>query len=186
MKKIVLGLICTLGLLGSSSLSAQKLNVGLNGAASLPLGDFADLTTFGFGGDVSLDYYFNDKFDLGIEAGYRAFPYDPDLADGETFNLIPIQLTAGYHTDIDDWIDLYGELGGGIFIASSSIEGSESMTYGGVSPRVGLAFELTSLLFLDVNVNYNFVFSEETTNASFNPNFNWIGLNVGLLYTINE
>ncbi len=60
------------------------------------------------------------------------------------------------------------------------------MTYGGISPRVGLAFELTPLFFLDVNVNYNHVFSEDTGALIPSPNYDWIGLNVGVLYTINE
>ncbi len=186
MKKVTSSLMLIMSILATSTVFAQKINIGVNGAAALPMGDFGDLTTFGFGGDISVDYYFNDKFDLGIEAGYRAFPYDNAFLDGEHMSLIPIQLTAAYHTDVADWIDLYGELGGGVFIASSSISGSESETYGGISPRVGAAFELSPEWFLDVNVNYSMVFSEETTNASFTPNFNWIGINVGILYTIRD
>lgn len=184
MKKITSIVALMSAVLLSSGLYAQKINVGVNAAGAIPVGDFGNLTTFGFGGDVSLDYYFNDKFDVGIEAGYRAFPYDDALASGENINLIPIQLTAAYHMDIDDWIDLYGELGGGLFLASSSIAGSETEAYGGISPRIGAAFELTPEWFLDVNVNYGMVFSEDTSPATFNPNFNWVGINVGILYTI--
>ncbi len=124
MKKTVLTLICATLLIGSHSLIAQKINIGVNANAGLPLGDFGKISNIGFGGDLSFDYYFNDKFDLGIEGGYRSFLYDSDQApfDGETVNLIPILVTAGYHMDFDDWLDLYGELGGGVFIASSSMQ----------------------------------------------------------------
>ena len=101
-------------------------------------------------------------------------------------SIIPVQLTAAYHQDVADFMEVYGELGGGMFIASSSVAGSESETYGGISPRIGAAFELTPEWFLDVNVNYSMVFSEENTAMSINPNYNWIGINVGILYTIWE
>lgn len=187
MKRVLFSALLGMSLLFTSQVNAQKLNIGVNGAAALPLGDLADGTDFGFGGDLTLDYYFNDKFDLGIEAGYKTFPYSSDLADGEAINVIPIQLTAGYHMDIDDWIDLYGELGGGLFITSSTLSGAESYTDAGISPRIGVAFELTPLLFLDVNANYTHVFSEETVRGMQAwPTMNWVGLNVGLLYTLTE
>lgn len=159
-------------LLGGTSLNAQKLNIGVNGTGALPLGEMAGGNNFGAGGGISLDYYFNDKFDLGIEAGYVGFNLSPDF--------LPISLTAALHQDINDWIDLYGELGTGAYIGNSSIIATKA--YFGVSPRVGVAFELTSLLFLDVNINYHYVLS----NADFTYNANWVGLNLGLLYTLGE
>lgn len=189
MKRLVFSAI--LGLITIGPISAQKMNIGANLAGGLPLGDLGNGTNFGIGGDVSLDYYFNDRFDLGLEAGYKTFPYSNTALDGEAINIIPIQLTAGFHNDIDDWIDLYGELGGGIFISSSTLANSESYTDAGISPRIGVAFELTPLFFLDVNVNYTHVFSEETetingVDAQVFPTMNWVGLNVGILYTIGE
>lgn len=179
MKRLVLA--CTLGILflASPNLMGQKVNIGINGAVALPFGDFSDFVDLGFGGDVSLDYYFNDKFDLGVEVGYRTFAFDEGLGDGN-YNIIPLQLTAGYHTDIDDWIDFYGELAGGAYIVSLSEGNSDSETYGGISPRLGLAFELTDELFLDVNVSYTTIFVDGPAEP------NWLGLNVGLLYTLGE
>lgn len=184
MKKLLL----TLALVGGviSFASAQKMNIGVNGAAAMPLGDFGDAATFGGGADLSLDYYFNDLFDMGIETGYKYFGGE---LEGSSFSVIPAQLTAGFHTDIDDWIDLYGELGGGLFIVSSEYElggttFSSSDNFGGISPRVGMAFELNSEWFLDVNVNYTHIFAKDETIGR--PDYNWVGLNLGILYTIGE
>src|SRR5690606_24156410 len=65
MKRVLFSALLGMSLLFTSQVNAQKLNIGINGAAALPLGDIADDTDFGFGGDLTLDYYFNDKFDLG-------------------------------------------------------------------------------------------------------------------------
>ena len=57
-------------------------------------------------------------------------------------------------------------------------------TYFGLSPRIGAAFELSSTWFLDVNVNYNFILSQD--DATGMPNLGYLGLNLGILYTIAE
>lgn len=157
--------------------SAQKVNVGLNAAASIPLEDNGDLFKAAPGFDGSLDYYFNNVIDVGVEAGFRSFRYDDDAFDGERLNVVPVQATVGVHNDLGDIVDLYGELGGGVFFMSSSFS-DESDSYGGLSPRVGLAVELANDWFLDTNLNYTHVFTE-------GDDFNWLGVKFGLLYTIN-
>lgn len=186
MKKILLlGFMVVLASITSPGLLAQKMNIGLNGALSLPLGDLDNGSNVGFGGDVSLDYYFNDRFDLGIEAGVRSFSNDG--VDG-SFTSVPLLLTGGVHQDIDDWIDLYGELGLGAYVSKRKVElpffGTQtaSGTYFGFSPRVGAAFELSSVFFLDVNIKYHYVLSD----ADFGYNYNFLGFNVGVLYTLTE
>lgn len=172
MKNLVLSAMLGALVLLVSSANGQKLNFGVSSSGALPLGDIYSSSNIGFGGGLSLDYYFNDKFNLGLEARYLTFNLTPDL--------LPISLTAAVHHDIDDWIDLYGELGAGAYISNSSLRAPS--TYFGFSPRVGLAFELTSLLFLNVSANYHYVFSE----ADLMYDYNWVGLDVGLLYTLGE
>lgn len=187
MKKIVLFAFTLIMFLSFNKAHAQKANIGINVSPVLPLGDLSNVTDFGIGGDVSFDYYFNDHWDLGIEAGYLNFNY-PDL-DASHISFIPIQLTGGAHMDLDDWIDLYGELGAGAFITNTktvytNLMGATQTTtssnaYFGLSPRVGLAFELNSIWFLDVNVNYDIAFADPNS-------LSYLGLNVGILYTIQE
>lgn len=178
------------GVIASSDVHAQDqgANVGINFSVAGPLGDNSDYYKPGFGGDISFDYYFNKTFDLGVEVGYKAFGYDDytvrengieyEVTQDGHLNMVPILLTAGFHGDVNEDIDFYGELGGGAFIFSDS-ETDDSETYGGLSPRLGLAFELSEdLLFLDVNANYTHVFTDGDSD------FNTLGLNIGLLYTV--
>jgi len=168
-KRILLTLL--LGIIFSSAAMSQKMNIGISGGPMFPIGDGSDAYDTGFGFDGSFDYYPSDKFNVGLEAGYK--PFSSEFGD---LDVVPILLTAAYHNDIGTTTDLYAELGGGIY----SVSNGESETYGGVSPRIGLAFELTpDLLFLDSNVSYNTILVDE------GDNFNWVGVNVGLLYTIN-
>ncbi len=184
MKRILLTLGCVLALAIPHSTLAQKANIGLNLAGALPLGNLDNMSDFGPGGDLTFDYYFNDRFDLGVELGYRRFGYSEPFDELE-MSIMPLLLTAGLHTDISDNIDLYGELGGGAYMISRPFfdsEGAESSvdeTFGGVSPRIGMAMDLSDLLFLDVSLAYNHVFIES-------DDLNWLGLKVGLLYTIFE
>ncbi|REE05687.1 outer membrane beta-barrel protein [Marinoscillum furvescens] len=178
MKRIVYTILAIIGF-GLISATAQRANVGVNFSGAAPLGDNADFYNAGAGADVSFDYYFNDRFDVGVEAGFEALPYDADGLDGERLTIVPVQVTAAIHKDLATWVDLYGELGAGTFTFGSSLEGVDADTYAGVSPRVGLAFELSeNQWFLDTNLEYRHVFTDVE------PDFNTLGLNIGLLYTI--
>ncbi|MEQ8469904.1 MAG: outer membrane beta-barrel protein [Marinoscillum sp.] len=156
---------------------AQKVNVGVNASASVPLGDNSDTFKAASGFDASLDYYFNDKVDFGVESGYKGFRYDADELDGEHRSVVPLLATLGLHNDIGDMLDLYGELGGGVFFMSTTLN-DEQQNYGGLSPRLGVAVDLSEKWFLDTSLNYTHVFSD-------GADFNWVGLKFGILYTIN-
>lgn len=178
MKRILYTIAAIIGV-GLATATAQRANVGLNFSGVAPLGDNADFYNAGAGADFSFDYYFNDRFDVGFEAGFEALPYDAEGLDDEHLTLVPVQVTAAIHKDLATWVDLYGELGAGMFTFSSTIEGVDSDTYAGVSPRLGLAFELSeNKWFLDTNLEYRHVFTDVE------PDFNTLGLNVGFLYTI--
>ncbi len=133
-----------------------------------------------------MDYYPNDKFNVGIEGEFIAFGIDG--IDGESLTLIPLQLTGAYHTDLTDELDFYVGTGVGLFIQSATFEDAESESDLGITPRVGLAYELGDLLFLDFNVRYGWVFngeSEEFFGVTVeSPDWTYLSFNLGLLYTI--
>lgn len=166
----------SLGLMANQAY-AQKVNFGVNASASVPLGDNNDTFRAASGFDASLDYYFNKQVDLGVETGYKRFRYDADELDGEHRNVVPVLATLGLHNDLGDLVDLYGELGGGVFLMSSTLNDQKD-SFGGISPRMGVAVELSDKWFLDTNLNYTHVFSDGT-------DFNWVGLKFGVLYTLN-
>lgn len=194
MKRLIFTATLCFGMLATAI--AQKANVGVNLAGALPMGDLSNASNFGYAGDVSFDYYFSDNFDLGLEVGYRRFGYSYESfgLDGEGINLVPVLITPAFHTDIDDWMDFYGELGVGMYFGESrsAPENGDFASFG-ASPRVGIAFELTPTVFFDLNVNYNYVMTDAYTETyrgteyTLVPeNLQYLGLNVGLLYTIQE
>lgn len=187
---------CTLALgLVSYKANAQAANIGGHLSTAIPFGDLAEFSPFGFGGGLSFDYYFNDFVNIGLELEHLYLPIED--SDGEAFGITPILLTGAYHTDFGDAFDFYGGLGVGAFIASSTIEGTESATNFGFSPRVGVAFEIADELFLDLSLRYSLILdgeAEQTQNIGGQTvvtqpetsNTSYLGFNVGLLYTIFE
>jgi outer membrane protein W len=184
MKKLVLTLSIVLAGFTYEA-SAQASNIGVNLSTALPLGNLANATNFGIGGGLSYDYYFNDHFDLGIEGEFIAFPYDLQNASGSS-NLIPVLVTGGYHTDYGNEVDFYGELGAGMYFSSFTIdyedENIQDQTGNsadfGISPRIGIALEMGNRLFFDASIRYGLIFDTAETS--------YLGLNLGILYTITE
>ncbi len=185
MKKLVFALSAMLGLVTYQA-NAQASNIGVHLSTAFPMGDFGEFTNFGIGGGLTYDYYFNDNFNLGIEGEFLNFAYDSEFLDGESFNLVPILLTGAYHTDFGNELDFYGGLGAGIFLKSSSVEGSESESDFGISPRIGVAYELGDRLFLDVSVRYGLIFDATDEGGVSTDNTSFLGANIGILYTIME
>ena len=179
MKKLII--LTTAVILSLITLEANaqkgKINFGVNATTASPLGDNGDILKAGWGFDGSLDYYFGEHFDMGIESGLRSFNYKSESLNDDKLSVVPVLLTMGLHNDLGDIVDLYGELGGGAYIFSSTLS-SENENYGGISPRIGLAIDLSNNWFLDTGVDYTHIFSEGT-------DMNWVGVKFGLLYTIN-
>ncbi len=80
-----------------------KFSIGVE--AALPVGDFADVSSFGIGGSVQADYSVAEKLALTLNAGYISF-------SGKTINGIKldaggfIPVLAGFKYDLTD--QLYG------------------------------------------------------------------------------
>ncbi len=158
-------------------------------APALPVGDFDGHATFGLGGGLSVDYYFNENFHLGIEGEYIKFGEGEDLI-ASNLSAISIQLTGAYHTDLSDVVDFYIGSGIGIFIMDNEevgLTGFYSGSIFGITPRVGVALELTDQLFLDFNLRYGLGISKDVNQGGGQsltpPNVSYIGFNLGLLYS---
>jgi outer membrane protein W len=191
MKKVIFSFILALGTI-SYQANAQS-NIGAHISTALPVGDFGEATDFGIGGGLTYDYYFNNHFNLGLEAEYINFAFNDIDA---SVNLIPVMVTSAYHSDFGNEIDLYGGLGVGAMIKTFSIDAFDTETDLAISPRIGLAYELGNRLYLDVSLRYALVFDaqEESTTSSGGftitqeavGNTGFVGLNIGILYTLAE
>lgn len=167
---LVIGLLTFTSTLSFAQTDSQgKVNLGINASSAFYTGTVADIYKPGFGFGASFDYYFSDRFDLGLEATYWSIPFESDLIDNA--NLLPVLLTAGLHKDAGYNLDVYGELGSGLYF----FEGSNDF---GLSPRIGIALDLSEKMFLNTQVNYTSVFTP-------GDNLSWFGVDFGLLFTIN-
>lgn len=159
----------------------HKANIGSIFWIVRPLGNDGDLYETGIGGNFSFDYYINNRFHIGAEVGLISADYNDPNGVKEHLNLVPVVLTAGVHTDLGNSIDLYGEIAGGKFNFATTVKGEASKAPGGISPRIGIAFNICNdKLFMDINTHYIYVF-KEAINLD---NYSSVGFGIGLLYTV--
>ena len=164
MKKLLF--VSAIFLAGSTSLFAQKgdkeesktlsFSVGVEG--SLPLGNFGNSYSFGFGGSAQGDYKISDDFAVTLNVGYITYSgkststripigidpitfqiiYSTVTSKAPAFNLIPVLAGAKY------WFspNVYGSAQFGLAFASGGGTGS-NFTY---APGIGFKFSQIDVL----------------------------------------
>lgn len=115
MKKLFLLSIIAVFAIGSMNAQGQ-FRAGINGG--IPVGDFADFSTFAIAVDLGYLFEISDDFDAGIETGYTNF-FGKDGFDG--FSFIPI--TAVGNLDVSEEISL--EAGAGYAVSLESNGGGD-------------------------------------------------------------
>lgn len=90
--------------LEKKSLTAQEANVGLS--AALPVGNFADITTFGFNLDANYLWEVSEQFDLGVATGFHYyFGEDIDTPfrtfEAEDWGFLPISAAGRFNASED-------------------------------------------------------------------------------------
>ena len=92
---------------------------------ALPLGDFSDASSFGFGASVAYDFPLSDQMSVGGQAGYTMFPAKtPDGAPDDysaSYAAIPILGNFKYYF-ADNTNGFYAMASVGISIFSSKVE----------------------------------------------------------------
>ena len=105
MKKTFLSIALVLGLISATTIAnAQNGRFSVGAEIALPMGDFADATSLGFGGSVRYEYPIGDNLGLCGTAGYLMFSgrsgNGVDLGD---WTMIPVQAGLKYYfTDNQD------------------------------------------------------------------------------------
>lgn len=89
MKKLML--LAAVAVFSLSNVNAQgELRAGLNGG--LPIGDFSDSYSFGFGLDVSYLWEVSDDFQAGIATGYNTYGGEDLTTDLGFFGTITVEI----------------------------------------------------------------------------------------------
>jgi len=159
MKKIVLSLIVVFLFFAFTNNSrAQDMKVGAQIGVALPLGDFGDVASTGFGGLGTFHYVLKPNITLTGALGYYYFGSDKDISDvlgsyfDYSYSIIP--LVVGYRCYLGEKAGQFnpylgGEIGLNFFSFTSKaknsfveIESSHSETYFGLSQMVGFTYNL--------------------------------------------
>ena len=95
----------------TTGLTQSQIGIGVNGGVSIPVGDFHEYYSVGYGGDVQLIYNVNNAFLLVLTSGYHPWKLDEDAYNkkanekslNKKFNLdshfimVPIYLGIRYY-----------------------------------------------------------------------------------------
>lgn len=180
--------IFLLGVLAiSSSLFAQKINVGANFLVGLPTGDWNDPQVIGtaFGGAIEANYFITDEIAVGIEVGYLAFSeYDNSLFSATQ---LPIAVKAEYYF-MDDELKPFVGLGFGYYLVAYYIDGDKFVDVNGmgISPRIGATYEVADGIDLVLNVNYNLLFGQKVDGEGdvIDAATTSLGIGIGARFTL--
>lgn len=147
-------------------LSAQQINIRLQGTAAIPTDDFEEVVEVGYGGNINISTEFlYPNVRLGITSGYYYCGLKEDLPDYD-FSFRTIPLLAGFRIYLDDYNFIpYVGLEGGLYFNEYWIEidygvfglystTTQETTFG-IAPEIGFKMNLSPNIDLDVNAKYN-------------------------------
>ena len=194
MKKLFIVLALFLALfLFQNSLNSQ-VKVGAHLGFALPMGDFGDVVSSGFGAMGSLNYKLNSDLTLTVGLGYYSFgKKDENKISGlgystdYSYSILPIVGGLKYELGKDKGsIVPYvgGELGFyhisfsfKTTVLAASVETEDSETNFGFSPLAGVVIKLNKDLDFDLNLKYTIL-----SSTGIDPNH--LVLNAGIIFSI--
>lgn len=174
--------------------SAQNWSVGVGAGGGLPIGDFSNLSSFGFGGTVWGAYSVDQNIVLMARSGYLAFSGKDITGFGSTiktsYGAIPILVGGRYYFMPEGDTRVYGAAELGLYAlnatakttitsggSSTTVEASSSETKFSLVPTLGAKFKAGDKMNVDVYANYTYVSTAGTA-------LTWIGFGVGLEFPL--
>ncbi len=151
MKKLIIAtFLVSATFMAHSQVNPSKGDLKFSAGAELglPIGDFADASTFGFGLSVQADYYIFDKLSLNLNVGVLSYQGKSQNLLGNSVklpNLTIIPVVAGTKYWITD--KFYGSAQLGLSFLSYNGVNSRDFTY---APGIGYQFTK-----MDVQLKYN-------------------------------
>jgi outer membrane protein W len=158
-------------------------NAQFHGGATLglqaPIGDFSDGANMGFGINLNGKYMFKENMAVGLNLGYNRF--GAEISD-VSFSMIPVTGLFEYHFGGDAIKPYVGaDLGIYSFGVKWKFDGessSDSELHFGLSPVVGILYDLKENLKLCANIKMHNIFADGQT-------LSWFGINAGVIIPFN-
>jgi len=175
--------------------TSPKFKLGLNGGLLYPTkkAEGAARTYLFFGGGISAEYLPTPHIGIGLGAGYYGYEVKYEVKKVEvgkiTASIIPVALTGKYYF-LTESIQPYAGVDVGLYTLGLKVESekesaSDSETFFGFAPIVGLQFKLSNALALDVNAKYNLSSSKKIDGIKVKIADN-IGINIGFVYAFGK
>lgn len=180
MKKILLLIFITSIMFAFTNKGQAQTQIGFSAGQTTPFGDFGDAVDLGFGGGIHFKNFLSDKFALGFNAGYYSFA---GKDEGPSFGIIPLSLSAEYYFKTEGFKP-YVSLEPTVYLFDNEFQNGIKTSDLGLAPGVGFSYGLSDLIDLNVNAEYNIVF---TTNKGIGADnsVSYLGINVGLLFSFD-
>jgi opacity protein-like surface antigen len=168
MKKVLLSLLMVAGLGFAASAQTEgavnKISVGPEFA--LPIGDFGDVYSVGFGGSVQGELNVAKSLNLTGSAGYLSFSYKKEIKDFykslgaplKNDGIIPLKVGAKYYFG--------GNFYGAGEVGAAIATGEGSGTAFAYSPTLGASFSVADKSSIDLGIRYE-GWSKNGSNISF-------------------
>jgi opacity protein-like surface antigen len=159
--------------------SHAQLMIGGHLGPAFPFGEFSDAVNLGFGLGAEGKYIFNETIAFGFDVSWYSFDTGIDEIKE---NLTPFLFSVEYLIPQTSGFTPYAGLGLGLYrvatrIKVSGFRSTESYTNFGIAPTLGALYPLNDQIDLNVNLKFNFVFTEEETIF-------FIPLNAGVVFRI--
>ena len=150
MKKTLLSIALVIGLIGATTIAnAQNGRFSVGAELGLPMGDFGDVASMGFGGSLRYELPVSDNIGVTATAGYLMFSGKSEGGfDFPDWSMIPVQIGGKYYiTDNQEGLYFGVEVG----IHSSKVK-TPAYTY--TDPFTGLTFEVPSASATSTDLSY--------------------------------
>lgn len=197
MKKIfaVVVAFALLALMSAGSNAQGKIALSVGGDVLIPMGNFGNAYSTGFGGSVRGQYNITPMFSAGLTVGYYTWSgKDQNLGfitvKGGTFKGVPVRAFGKYYfVPESEKVRFYGIAEIGMFFGSVDVPpintpfgpiggGSASSTDFNFAPGVGVEFGLGSgNTKLDVSARYDVIATSGSSSGSLGAR---VGVNFGL------
>jgi len=180
----------------SPTFAQKKMNLGVGADILLPIGDFGNAYSLGFGGSARFQYNFTPVIGAGVNIGYYTWSAKSVAAGAvkPTFSGLPVRVYGKYYFMPETAkARFYGMAELGLFFWSSKVTlpvintpigpigGGEQSATGSdfnACPVVGVEFPLGSLT-MDVSARYDMIFTSGSSTGN-------IGARVGVNFPIGN
>jgi len=190
MKKIfaVVVAFALLALMSAGSNAQGKIALSVGGDVLIPMGNFGNAYSTGFGGSVRGQYNITPMFSAGLTTGY--YTWSGKILKGVTYKGVPVRAFGKYYfVPESEKVRFYGIAEIGMFFGSVDVPpintpfgpiggGSASSTDFNFAPGVGVEFGLGSgNTKLDVSARYDVIATSGSSSGSLGAR---VGVNFGL------